>query len=236
MRTKALLLPKYLHCLNSLSSKYCFVVSKNLYVFLFFWNPWTLRVTWQAINFSLQYHPWIKNWRLRELRKGSPTKEALNCETNSSCQPSRTCIENRIVNMHMFVKQSVIVKAREVWVGCRRFPRPDPTRPKPFRFFTLPLPSRFVLLTERLEQGRLFSQLYKPLQVSNEDMTRLFILSGVFLIVISTFSVQDTYHRDWNQILKRTGRKNKALFLFANATCARSISPISLDLKSTTAW
>ena len=71
-----------------------------------------------------------------------------------------------------------------------------PTRPEPFRFFTLPLPSRFVLLTERLEQGRLFSQLYKPLQVSNEDMTRLFILSGVFLIVISTFSVQDTYHRD----------------------------------------
>ena len=113
--------------------------------------------------------------------------------------------------------------------------RPDPTRPNPFRFFTLPLPSRFVLLTERLEQGRLFSQLYKPLQVSNEDMTRLFILSGVFLIVISTFLVQDTYHRDWNQISKRTGRKNKALFLFANATCARSISPISLDLKSTTA-
>ena len=112
---------------------------------------------------------------------------------------------------------------------------PDPTRPKPFRFFTLPLPSRFVLLTERLEQGRLFSQLYKPLQVSNEDMTRLFILSGVFLIVISTFLVQDTYHRDWNQISKRTGRKKKALFLFANATCARSISPISLDLKSTTA-
>ena len=113
--------------------------------------------------------------------------------------------------------------------------RPDPTRPNPFRFFTLPLPSRFVLLTERLEQGRLFSQLYKPLQVSNEDMTRLFILSGVFLIVILTFLVQDTYHRDWNQISKRTGRKKKALFLFANATCARSISPISLDLKSTTA-
>ena len=117
MRTKALLLPKYLHCLNSLSSKYYFVVSKNLYAFLFFWNPLTLSVTWQAINFSLQYHPWIKNWRLRELRKGSPTKEALNCETNSSCQPSRTCIENRIVNMHMLVKRSVIVKAREVWVG-----------------------------------------------------------------------------------------------------------------------
>ena len=230
MRTKALLLLKYLHCLNSLSSKYYFVVLKNLYAFLFFWNPLTLRLTWQAINFSLQYDPWIKNWRLRELRKGSPTKEALNGEINSSCQPSRTCIENRIVNMHMLVKQSVIVKAREVWVGCRRF-----TRPKPFRFFTLSLPLRFVLLTERLEQGRLFSQLYNPLQVSNEDMTRLFILSGVFLIVISTFSVQDTYHRDWNQISKRTGRKNKALFLFANATCARSISPISLDLKSTTA-
>ena len=234
MRTKALLLPKYLHCLNSLSSKYYFVVSKDLYAFLFFWNPLTLSVTWQAINFSLQYHPWIKNWRLRELRKGSPTKEALNCETNSSCQPSRTCIENRIVNMHMLVKRSVIVKAREVWVGSGVGVL-YPTRPKPFRFFTLPLPSRFVLLTERLEQGRLFSQLYKPLQVSNEDMTRLFILSGVFLIVISTFSVQDTYHRDWNQISKRTGRKNKALFLFANATCARSISPISLDLKSTTA-
>ena len=234
MRTKALLLPKYLHCLNSLSSKYCFVVSKNLYVFLFFWNPLTLRVTWQAINFSLQYHPWIKNWRLRELRKGSPTKEALNCETNSSCQPSRTCIENRIVNVHMLVERSVIVKAKEVWVESGAGVL-YPTRPKPFRFFTLPLPSRFVLLTERLEQGRLFSQLYKPLQVSNEDMTRLFILSGVFLIVISTFSVQDTYHRDWNQISKRTGRKNRALFLFANATCARSISPISLDLKSTTA-
>ena len=131
MRTKALLLLKYLHCLNSLSSKYYFVVLKNLYAFLFFWNPLTLRLTWQAINFSLQYDPWIKNWRLRELRKGSPTKEALNGETNSSCQPSRTCIENRIVNMHMLVKQSVIVKAREVWVGCRRFTRPDPN---PFVF------------------------------------------------------------------------------------------------------
>ena len=146
-------------------------MSKNLYVFLFFWNPLILRVTWQAINFSLQYHPWIKNWRLRELRKGSPTKEALNCETNSSCQPSRTCIENRIVNMYMLVKRSVIVKAREVWVGSGVGVL-YPTRPKPFRFFTLPLPSRFVLLTERLEQGRLFSQLYKPLQVSKGLFTR----------------------------------------------------------------
>ena len=97
--------------------------------------------------------------------------------------------------MHMLVKRSVIVKARESWVGSGVGVL-YPTRPKPFRFSTLPLPSRFVLLTERLEQGRLYSQLYKPLQVSNEDMTRLFILSGVFLIVISTFSVQDTYHRD----------------------------------------
>ena len=118
-------------------------------------------------------------------------------------------------------------------VGCKAFfTRPDPN---PFVFSLCRYHRASFYWLNAWNRVDFFSQHYKPLQVSNEDMIRLFILSGVFLTVISTFSVRDTYHRDWNQISKRTGKKNKALFLFASATCARSISPISLDLKSTTA-
>ena len=64
-----------------------------------FWNQ---RVT--SISLLLTISPLNHTLRSWEWRKWSPTKEALDCETNSPCQNLRKCIKDSVENMHTDVR------------------------------------------------------------------------------------------------------------------------------------
>ena len=53
------------------------------------------------IWFLLYLQPLNQTLRSREWRKWSPTKEVLDCKTNSPCQHLKKCIENSEENMHI---------------------------------------------------------------------------------------------------------------------------------------